>query len=126
MTFNPEVGKLDIQDVSLRDGMHVILHMHGVGSVRTIAKVLDEAGVDAIEVSHGGGLNGTSFNDGFGSHADWEWIEVAADAMNNTVLTTLLGSEIVEEPQREPGLPLAADRKGWNHGCDVVVSALAA
>jgi len=81
---------LYIQDVTLRDGMHAIRHRITPDNVRKIVAALDAAGVDAIEVAHGDGLAGGSVNYGPGSNTDWEWIEAAAENINQAKLTSLL------------------------------------
>ena len=74
----PFSDELDIRmtDSALRDGSHAKSHQFTEQMVRDIVTGLDRAGMPVIEVTHGDGLGGSSFNYGF-SHTD-ERVLIAA------------------------------------------------
>ncbi|MFV0316194.1 MAG: 4-hydroxy-2-oxovalerate aldolase, partial [Microthrixaceae bacterium] len=75
----PYSDRLDIRmtDSALRDGSHAKAHQFTEANVRDIVGALDAAGMPVIEVTHGDGLGGSSFNYGF-SHTDERTLIAAA------------------------------------------------
>ncbi|WP_068268816.1 4-hydroxy-2-oxovalerate aldolase [Aldersonia kunmingensis] len=74
--FGPDLD-IRVTDSSLRDGSHAKAHQFTTKDVRDIVAALDGAGVPVIEVTHGDGLGGSSFNYGFSHTPDQELIKTA-------------------------------------------------
>jgi len=116
--------KVYIQDVTLRDGMHPLKHQYTREQVLDIALALDRAGVDAIEIAHGDGLAGGSFNYGFGAHTDWTWLEGVAELLKHARLTTLLipGIGTIDDLKRAKDLGVESVRIA-THSTEADISA---
>ena len=79
-----------ITDSTLRDGSHAMAHRFTEEQVRGIVRALDAAGVEVIEVTHGDGLGGSSFNYGFSAVRDIELIAAAVDEATQAKIAVLL------------------------------------
>ena len=77
-------------DTTLRDGSHAVRHSYTARQVAKIARGLDESGVKLIELSHGDGLGGSSFNYGFSSTDELKLIKAASSEIKNGKLAVLL------------------------------------
>lgn len=79
-----------VTDTSLRDGSHHKRHQFTVDEVRAIVSALDHAGVPVIEVTHGDGLGGSSFNYGFSRTPEQELIRAAAETATHARIAVLM------------------------------------
>lgn len=77
-------------DTSLRDGMHALAHQFSPDQVASVAAGLDAAGIEYIEVSHGDGLAGSSYNYGWAAASDEEYLKAASRMIKRSKLTVLL------------------------------------
>lgn len=82
--------KINIVDTTLRDGSHAVAHSFTAAQARTIAGGLDENGVGMIELSHGDGISGSTYNYGFSLTDEMELLAAAAGEIRNGRLAVLL------------------------------------
>ena len=87
-----------VTDSSLRDGSHAIRHQFTVENVRSIVAALDEACVPVIEVTHGDGLGGSSFNYGFSAVPDQDLISTAVRARSRLDRVSISSSSALTTP----------------------------
>jgi 4-hydroxy 2-oxovalerate aldolase len=65
-------------------------HQFTSEQVRNIVKALDTAGIDTLEISHGDGLGGSSFNYGFSKEPEMNLLKIAAETVTKSKLAVLL------------------------------------
>jgi 4-hydroxy 2-oxovalerate aldolase len=94
MTASPagaEAGReLRITDTTLRDGSHAMAHQFTEAQVRATVHALDSAGVAVIEVTHGDGLGGSSFNYGFSREDELTLIRAGVEEATQAAIAVLL------------------------------------
>ena len=88
----PYSDQLDIRitDSSLRDGSHAKGHQFDEQMVRRVVAGLDGAGVPVVEVTHGDGLGGSSFNYGFSLESERTLIAAAVDEAKQAKIAALM------------------------------------
>ena len=79
-----------LTDSTLRDGSHALSHQFTPEQVRAVVVALDAAGVPVIEISHGDGLGGSSFNYGFSHTDERQLLRAAAEVRRHAKLAVLL------------------------------------
>jgi len=88
----PYSDKLDFRmtDSALRDGSHAKGHQFTEQNVRDIVRALDDAGMPVIEVTHGDGLGGSSFNYGFSLVDERVLMKAAVDEARTAKIAALM------------------------------------
>jgi len=83
-------ARFRLTDSTLRDGSHAIAHRFTVEQVREVVASLDAAGVPVIEVTHGDGLGGSSFNYGFSGTDEMDLISAAVESAQRAKIAVLM------------------------------------
>ena len=101
MPYSPELA-IRITDTSLRDGSHAKHHQFTEDDVRVVVGALDAAGMPVIDVTHGDGLGGSSFNYGFSRTDERLLMKAAVETATTAKIAALM----------LPGLGTKDDIKG--------------
>lgn len=92
MTPNTTAQDLNVRltDTTLRDGSHAMSHKFTEAHVRSVVRALDDAKIEVIEVTHGDGLGGSSFNYGFSLTPELDLVRAAVDEARNAKIAVLM------------------------------------
>lgn len=101
MPYSPDLT-IRVTDTSLRDGSHAKRHQFTEDDVRTVVAALDAVGMPVIEVTHGDGLGGSSFNYGFSRTDERLLMKAAVETAKQAKIAALM----------LPGLGTKDDIKG--------------
>jgi 4-hydroxy 2-oxovalerate aldolase len=85
-----EQASVRLTDSTLRDGSHAMAHQFTEGQVRAVVHALDASNVEVIEVTHGDGLGGSSFNYGFSLVDELDLIAAAVKEARHAKIAVLL------------------------------------
>ena len=103
--------RIHVVDTTLRDGSHAVSHSFTEEQARVLAGGLDASGVEFIELSHGDGIAGSSYNYGFSKVDEMLLLAAATKVIHQAKLTVLL----------IPGIGTVEDlQKAMEHGVQAV------
>jgi 4-hydroxy 2-oxovalerate aldolase len=88
----PYSSSLDVRmtDTCLRDGSHAKAHQFTEAQVRGVVSALDAVGMPVIEVTHGDGLGGSSFNYGFSLTDERQLMKAAVESAKQAKIAALM------------------------------------
>jgi 4-hydroxy 2-oxovalerate aldolase len=89
MTYSPTLD-VRMTDTCLRDGSHAKGHQFTEQHVRDIVTALDTIGMPVIEVTHGDGLGGSSFNYGFSLTDERKLMQAAVESAKTSKIAALM------------------------------------
>mgnify|MGYP001492963491 FL=1 len=79
--------KIIISDVTLRDGNHAVSHSINEKVIKQYCKLIDDTGVNIVEVGHGNGLGASSLSIGRSSVTDEKALKIARSNLKKTKLS---------------------------------------
>ena len=82
--------RVALTDVTLRDGSHAMGHRISREQVVATVTALERAGISTIEVGHGDGLGGSSFNYGFSMAPEMDLIRAATETATRASISCVV------------------------------------
>jgi 4-hydroxy-2-oxovalerate aldolase len=83
-------NRIQLLDVTIRDGSYLNNFQFTVDDVRRIITGLEDAGIELIEVGHGVGLGASEAGYGFAAASDEDYLRIAAETVSKAKLATMI------------------------------------